>query len=692
MIGKTVKFRVSDKNIIQNFLIVEEFDNQVKIVHEDLIGVESCEQWVDKSKIIIQPIDGQVCADSNREAVKVIDNKVIVNEKDLKIFDRTSKLIPDWKPKRDLKPFNQVKIIYIDIETLGLDPEKDRIIYIGLKYSSGYGFEDNKDRFELISHSDEKILLEKFVKFLKQYKPEILSGYNSLQFDIPFIIKRCEILKVKHPFKTTDYRVTVKTAQVFGEAISFQNCYLYDTSLIDIYHQVLILDNVKRVLTSHTLKQAVIQMGLRKEQRLELSYQEIQECWFQCDLETIEEYLKYDLDDTELLTDFLLPSVYYQQIFVPNMNVQRLATTGNGTKWQMVLEEQYHEIGKGVLEPDNPCDYIGGYTTGYAGLHRNVSKVDVSSLYPSIMLTYGITSSKDKDNKFLGVLKYLLTERLRLKSLAKTDPEANLMQGALKILINSGYGALSTNGIPFNDYEAAALVTAYGRRIANLMVEIIEKEGGKIVEVDTDGVMFSCNPGDNQRIFEIVRDNLPDGIGLEHEWQAKAVFIPSIDRDSTEGIRKNYLVFMPNGKVKATGKFRKRDVSELEKNFVIEYLKNYLNSPDDAEKYFKENLDLILSGNYDVEKLTVTRKIRRREIELLKLGNTGDILTFYETDKGKGVAGDYSISYYQNKIKSMREELLTIVDPDLLSRNQNIVDDSFVDNNTVQLSLFSQLA
>lgn len=168
MIGKTVKFRVSDKNIIQNFLVVEEFDNQVKIVHEDLIGVESCEQWVDKSKIIIQPIDGQVCADSNREAVKVIDNKVIVNEKDLKIFDRTSKLIPDWKPKRDLKPFNQVKIIYIDIETLGLDPEKDRIIYIGLKYSSGYGFEDNKDRFELISHSDEKILLEKFVKFLKQ--------------------------------------------------------------------------------------------------------------------------------------------------------------------------------------------------------------------------------------------------------------------------------------------------------------------------------------------------------------------------------------------------------------------------------------------------------------------------------------------------------------------------------------------
>lgn len=692
MIGKTVKFRVSDKNIIQNFLVVEEFDNQVKIVHEDLIGVESCEQWVDKSKIIIQPIDGQVCADSNREAVKVIDNKVIVNEKDLKIFDRTSKLIPDWKPKRDLKPFNQVKIIYIDIETLGLDPEKDRIIYIGLKYSSGYGFEDNKDRFGLITHSDEKLLLEKFVKVLKKYKPEILSGYNSLQFDIPFIIKRCEILKVKHPFKTTDYRVTVKTAQVFGEAISFQNCYLYDTSLVDIYHQVLILDNVKRVLTSHTLKQAVIQMELRKEQRLELSYQEIQECWFKGNLETIEEYLKYDLDDTELLTDFLLPSVYYQQIFVPNMNVQRLATTGNATKWQMVLEEQCPEIGKGVIEADEPHRFTGAYTVGYTGLHRNTSKVDVSSLYPSIMLTYGITSHKDKDYKLLGIIKYLLEERLRLKDLAETNPEANQMQGALKVLLNSAYGTLATSGIPFNDYVAAALVTAYGRRIANLMIENIEKDDGKIVEVDTDGVMFSCLPGNNKKIFESVKNILPDGIGLTHEWQSKAVFIPSVDRDSSDGLRKNYLVFMPNGKVKATGKFRKRDVSELEKIFVIEYLKNYLNSPDDAEKYFKENLDLILSGNYEVDKLKITRKIRRREIELLKLGNQGDVISFYETDKGKGVTGDYSISYYHNKIKNMREELLTIVDPELLSRNQNIVDDSFIDNKSVQLSLFSQLA
>jgi DNA polymerase elongation subunit (family B) len=669
-------------NVIQNFLVLDKNENSYKLIHEDLLGIDNVEQWVDKSKVIIQPIDGDVKADDNRKVCKIVDGNVIVDENKLKIFDRTSKLIPDWKPTKTLKPFKDVYKTYIDIETLGLDPEKDRIIYIGLKCSI-------TGKYFLITDKDEKKLLEKFVKWLKNNKPEILSGYNSLQFDIPFIIKRCEILGVKQPFKTSDYRITVKTAQVFGEAISFQSCYLYGVDLIDIYHQVLILDNVKRVLTSHTLKQSVIQMGLRKEQRLELDYKEIQECWKNGDLEKIEEYLKYDLDDTELLTDFLLPSVYYQQLFVPGMNVQKLATTGNGTKWQAVLEDLYPEIGKGVIESDPKCKYVGGYTVGYSGLHRNTSKVDVSSLYPSIMLVYGITSYKDKDYKLLGIIKYLLEERLRLKGIAKTDPEANQMQGALKVLLNSAYGSLSTNGIAFNDYIAAALVTAYGRRIAKLMVDCIEKEDGKIVEVDTDGVMFSCLSGKNQKIFEFVRDNLPTGIGMEHEWQAKALYIPSVDNDLEIGLRKNYIIFHQNGKVKATGKFRKRDICKLEQNFVIDYLKNYLESPDDAEKYFKDNLDLIISGNYDIEKLTIRRKIRKREIELLKLGKTGDVISFYETDKGKGVEGEYSISYYQDKIKELRNEILTVIDTDLLSKSQSIVDDSFIDNNTVQLSLFS---
>lgn len=693
-LNKLVKVKSKNGKYAQNFLVIDENDDSLRVVHEELVNVEKCKQWVKKENVLIQPEDGYIHADYNRKVCSVVetfneetyefDYEIKVDEKLLKLYDKSSKKIPDWKPTRDLKPFNEVKKLFIDIETSGLNPEKDRIFYIGLK-ATGYNFKEN---YKLITHFSEKKILEDLVETLKKYKPEILIGFNSLQFDIPFIIRRCELLKVKHDFKVSDYQVKVKTAQVFGEPIEFQACYLNNTSLIDIYHQVLILDNVKRVLTSHSLKQSVLQMGLRKDQRLELDYLQIQKCWDDGDLDTIEEYLKYDLDDTELLTNYLLPSVYYQQIFVPGMNIQRLATTGNGTKWQAVLEEQYPNIGKGVIQPDNMAVFGGGYTVGYAGLYRNVSKVDVASLYPSIMLLYGITSSKDEMNKLLGIIKYLKEERLILKKLAETDLDADQKQGSLKVLLNSAFGLLGTNGVGYNDYQAAALVTAYGRRIAKLMVESIEDSGGTIVEVDTDGVMFSCVPGDNDRIFRIVKNLMPNGIELEHEWQADAVFIPPVEQGSKQGIRKNYLVFLKNGKVKATGKFRKRDICETEKNFTIDYIKHYLKSPDKAEEFYRNLIAELQSGKFNVEKLKITRKIRKKEIELLKLGKTGQVISFYETEKGKGIKGDYSIAYYQDRFKKMHDELLSIIDSEFLTNNQLMIDNSFINNHAVQLSLF----
>lgn len=700
LIGKQVKISVDNgKKYSQNYLVLEETETAVKVIHEDLIGNERCEQWKDKSEIILQLDNGTVRADDNRSVCsseyifKDDVNRITVEDYMLKLYDKSSKPIPEWKPTRNVKPFDEVKKIYCDIETSGLNPEVDRIYYIGLKLS-GYSL-TQYDSYELITNKSEKKLLERFVQALRTYKPEILSAFNGFKFDLPFVIRRCEILKVSHDFKVSDYQVTVRTAQLYGDAESYNNIYLKikgcstNTSIVDIYHQVLIWDNVRRILTSHSLKQSVIQMGLRPDTRLELDVDEINDCWESNDLAPIEEYLKYDLDDTELLTEYLLPSIYYQQIFVPKMDVQRLASAGNATKWQLVLESQYPEIGQGVIQPDAPCKYQGGYTIGHAGLHRNVSKVDVSSLYPSIMLTYHITSEKDSEFKALGILKYLLEERLRLKKLAKTDKQADQKQGALKILINSLYGLLGTKGIGYNDYTAAALVTAYGRRIAELMITVIEMNGGKIVEVDTDGVMFSAMPGRNNDIFQCVKNSMPSGIQLEHEWQATAVYIPPVGKGKIQGVSKNYLVFLPNGKVKATGRFRKRDVCKLERDFQTDYLKKYLISPTDAENYFKETITAIQSGNYDIEKLSIKRKIRKREIDLLKLGHTGKVVNFYQTDSGKSHTGDYSIAYYQDKITKIRNVLLDVIDPDLLKLNQSNIEHKFINNNSVQLSLFS---
>jgi DNA polymerase I len=173
--------------------------------------------------------------------------------------------------------------------------------------------------------------------------------------------------------------------------------------------------------------------------------------------------------------------------------------------------------------------FEGGLVISVPGLHKHIAKIDVSSLYPSIMLKYGICSRKDTQRVGLSILDYLTRERLRLKELGKAgDLAAKQAEAALKVLINSLFGFYGTSGVGFNDMEAAALVTAYGRRILRFMIDVIEKAGGMQVESDTDGVFFSHT--EPLLIFEKLQNALPTGIKIELEkspvFKMDGVYIP----------------------------------------------------------------------------------------------------------------------------------------------------------------------
>jgi DNA polymerase elongation subunit (family B) len=135
------------------------------------------------------------------------------------------------------------------------------------------------------------------------------------------------------------------------------------------------------------------------------------------------------------------------------------------------------------------------------------------------------------------------------------------------VLINSLFGFYGTSGVGFNDMEAAALVTAYGRRILRFMIDVIEKAGGIQVESDTDGVFFSHS--EPLLIFEKLQNALPTGINIELEILAQAMFVPSRGA-------KNYIIWHEDGKITTKGSWRKRDRSRLEKEFPLNYLTRYL--------------------------------------------------------------------------------------------------------------------
>ena len=107
--------------------------------------------------------------------------------------------------------------------------------------------------------------------------------------------------------------------------------------------------------------------------------------------------------------------------------LQDIICSSTAMKIETMLEAYYiKSLGKYIYRrpvPESTKQKVGGALT-YAnvGLYRDCFKLDVSSLYPSIMLRYEIEPyGKDPDHAFLMLLRCITDERLRLKELGKTD-------------------------------------------------------------------------------------------------------------------------------------------------------------------------------------------------------------------------------------------------------------------------------
>jgi DNA polymerase elongation subunit (family B) len=238
------------------------------------------------------------------------------------------------------------------------------------------------------------------------------------------------------------------------------------------------------------------------------------------------------------------------------------------------------------------------------------------------MLRYGLCSSKDSDGAFLGVLAWMRAERLKLKELSKKgDKAAKSMDTSLKVLINGSYGFLGTAGYSYNDYEAAALVTAYGRKILALMSDCITELGGTPINLDTDGIHFSH--ADPQGVAAEISRRLPSGIEIELEMVNCAMYAHRA---------KNYVILHPDGELTLKGLFRKRNVMPLERHFQIELVTRRLRG-EDWQAYYLETRDRILSCEMPVSELSITKKISKSDKTLtgLGLGNHGDKVTYWYT-------------------------------------------------------------
>jgi len=602
-------------------------------------------------------------AHAEAQAVGEDNNKIIINEDELNLYDvKPHEEIPKIDVQRnDLPPFSEVVIGSLDIETMGLN-ETDQILAIAFDvYKNGEQIE--KHRFYLDEYdNDEAKMIDAFLNTLSKSDIDIVTGYNIYSFDL-------KMIKAKDQSNRLRFTDQVNVANVFikGEIQQGYNI-VVDGKLIEVidaYYLVLKYDNVARDIPaqSYQLKAVAKHFGISKTDRVILGADEIREA-YKNNRKLFDEYLSEDVREAYEIFRKLAPPYYYIRSITPFslsfFDAFRLSTAAI---WERILERYYDKSYIDTLTADEKKNYEGGIVIVNKGLYEHVYKIDVASLYPNIMLNYHVCSRKDTKKVALSILNEYTKLRLELKRKAKEqgDKEADLVQSALKLLINSQYGFYGTAGYLFNDQRAAAMVTAYGRKILKFMIDYVERNQGIIIECDTDGIFFSAVNG--EEIYKGLKEEL-NRINFDIELEYKDCVMFASDK-------KNYIIIEPDGKIKKKGsKYAGRDKNKLWTDFIVQYVKLYVEDPAKAEEYKQEIRELIKSGKaYDLVK--TTKKVGKNDKNIIIDGalkglklEQGSIVTYayknyrkrhytFDIDEIKAYDEDYYTKEFDKLVKEI---------------------------------------
>ena len=555
--------------------------------------------------------------------------------------------------------FADLHRVQLDIETTTLTPDQQgaRILMIALSDTRGY---------EAVLDGDEKQILEQLIERIQALDPDVIEGHNLFGFDVPYLAARAKAVGV--PLRLgrdgSELRLGSPRQCIIGaNSRTFTPAFVHGRHLIDTYLSVQRFDIGRGDLESYGLKEATQQLGIAAPDRIYLEREQIPDLWH-TDPETVRRYCLQDVHETRRLADLTLPTEFYQCQMLPD-TLQNLATIGTGEKANLMFLRAYLAEGYAVPAPQGAREYPGGYTeVRQVGLIPRIVKADVESLYPSVMLRYGIKPSADHLNVFLPTLGRLRRLRLEAKARAKQTKGAESaywdgLQNSFKILVNSYYGYLGSP-FHFNDYDAAEQVTLTGQELVKQIAAEIERQGGMVVEIDTDGVYFQPPPevqteADEIAFVEQVGAVLPEGIRLAYDGRYKAMLSLKT---------KNYVLQGYDGKLTFKGaSLRSRADEKFGREFLNSAIQWLLNGePERVVAEYQRLARAILNGEVDIEQLCrrerVTAKSKQHTHPLYPLAKRfqiGDYIMVYRKRDGslgllEEYAGDEDREHYVDKL------------------------------------------
>jgi DNA polymerase, archaea type len=480
--------------------------------------------------------------------------------------------------------FADIYRMQVDIETYSngnfpnAENEEDQIIIIAVSDNRGgewlLHLECGTSVANGIPFSSEKKMLMYLVDLIQDKDPDVIEVHNGFAFDLPYIMTRCEMFGVEFRIGRDGSvpRAFERERKFADRSVEFFNLNVHGRAIIDTYFLAMDYDTVKRDMPSYSLKAVAKYFGYADEDRVYVDGPDIARTWDE-DPARLLAYAIDDVRETSRIAKTLSSSTFYMAQIVP-MDYASVDMAGSAAKIEAIFVREYLRQRESLPKKEIGKQQHGGYTDSFmTGVFGPVVYADVSSLYPSIMLNYSIQPERDTLKIFGYILDKLTTMRLTVKSELKNYGKTSDMyvekdgaQSSYKIIINSFYGAIGSNYFIFNDFSEADRVATTGQDIIRLMISEIEKDGGMIVALDTDGTLFvppaSLDTEEKQIAYvQSLTSRMPPGIEIDHDGTFPKMVAYK---------KKNYVLQDSDGKLKYKGASIK---SRAYEKFGVEFVK-----------------------------------------------------------------------------------------------------------------------
>ncbi|TCD65917.1 DNA-directed DNA polymerase delta [Steccherinum ochraceum] len=526
---------------------------------------------------------------------------------------------------------------------------------------------------QVLSFDDEKKLLDAWQKFVVEVDPDVIIGYNSSNFDIPYLMDRAKTLKVSDfPLlgRMSGVRAATKdthfSSKAFGQRDSKE-------TVLDGRLQIDILQYMQREhkLRSYTLNSVCAQfLGEQKEDVHHSVITELQNGT----PESRRRLAVYCLKDAYLpqrLMDKLMCFINYTEMArVTGVPFNYLLSRGQSIKVLSQLFRKANEDGYLIpsLKGEGTDEQYEGATViepskGYYDVP--IATLDFSSLYPSIMMAHNLcyTTLTDKttmdnlnyvqgedyvktpNNDFFvtskrrkGLLPTILEDLIAARKRAKNDLKNEkdpfkraVLDGrqlALKISANSVYGFTGATIGKLPCLPISSSTTSYGRQMIEKTKQEVEAEycvanghshDAQVIYGDTDSVMIKFGPNDLPTVM---------AMGSQAAEFVTAKFVKPIKLE----FEKVYFPYLLISKKRYAGlywtrpeKYDKMDTKGIEtvrrdncrlvSTVISTCLHKLLIDRDvkGAEEYTKQTIADLLQNRVDMSQLVITKALAKAD-------------------------------------------------------------------------------